>query len=31
MARVNSTWLRGLFVLVLLWVAFEMLHKGWTS
>lgn len=31
MARVNSTWLRGLFVLVLLWVAFQMLHKGWTS
>lgn len=31
MTRVNSTWLRGLFVLVLLWVAVEMLRKGWTS
>ncbi|QSQ24909.1 sulfite exporter TauE/SafE family protein [Pyxidicoccus parkwayensis] len=31
MAKVNSTWLRGLFVLVLLWVAYEMLHKGWAS
>ncbi|MBZ4420055.1 sulfite exporter TauE/SafE family protein [Myxococcus sp. RHSTA-1-4] len=31
MARVNSTWLRGLFVAVLLWVAWEMLHKGWVS
>lgn len=30
MARVNSTWLRGLFVGVLLWVAWEMLRKGWT-
>jgi uncharacterized membrane protein YfcA len=29
MARVNSTWLRGLFVGVLLWVAWEMLRKGW--
>lgn len=29
MARVNSTWLRALFVGVLLWVAFEMLRKGW--
>jgi hypothetical protein len=31
MARVNSTWLRGLFVAVLLWVAYEMLSKGWAS
>ncbi|ABF87353.1 putative membrane protein [Myxococcus xanthus DK 1622] len=31
MARVNSTWLRALFVGVLLWVAFEMLRKGWAS
>ncbi len=31
MARVNNTWLRGLFVLVLLWVAVEMLRKGWVS
>ncbi|WP_434348351.1 sulfite exporter TauE/SafE family protein [Myxococcus virescens] len=31
MARVNSTWLRALFVGVLLWVAFEMLCKGWAS
>ncbi|MFP2910717.1 sulfite exporter TauE/SafE family protein [Pyxidicoccus sp. 3LFB2] len=31
MARVNSTWLRGLFVLVLLWVAYAMLSKGWAS
>jgi hypothetical protein len=31
MARVNSTWLRGLLVLVLLWVAVEMLRKGWAS
>ncbi|AKQ65196.1 Arginine/ornithine antiporter ArcD [Myxococcus hansupus] len=29
MARVNSTWLRALFVGVLLWVSFEMLRKGW--
>ncbi|MBL0697231.1 sulfite exporter TauE/SafE family protein [Comamonas sp. JC664] len=29
MGRVNSTWLRALFVGVLLWVAFEMLRKGW--
>ncbi|NOJ78497.1 sulfite exporter TauE/SafE family protein [Myxococcus xanthus] len=31
MARVNSTWLRALFVGVLLWVALEMLRKGWAS
>lgn len=31
MAKVNSTWLRGLFVLVLLWVAYEMLRKGWAQ
>ncbi|WP_164001316.1 sulfite exporter TauE/SafE family protein [Pyxidicoccus caerfyrddinensis] len=31
MARMNSTWLRGLFVFVLLWVAYEMLLKGWVS
>ena len=31
MARVNNTWLRGLFVVVLLWVAVEMLRKGWAS
>ncbi|GEN08052.1 hypothetical protein SAMN05443572_106526 [Myxococcus fulvus] len=31
MARVNAAWLRALFVGVLLWVAFEMLRKGWTS
>ncbi len=29
MARVTGTWLRALFVGVLLWVAFEMLRKGW--
>jgi uncharacterized membrane protein YfcA len=29
LSKLKSTWLRGLFVLVLLWVAFEMLHKGW--
>ncbi|NTX08488.1 sulfite exporter TauE/SafE family protein [Myxococcus sp. CA051A] len=31
MARVNASWLRALFVGVLLWVAFEMLRKGWSS
>lgn len=31
MTRVNAVWLRALFVGVLLWVAFEMLRKGWTS
>jgi uncharacterized membrane protein YfcA len=31
MGRVNTTWLRGLFVAVLLWVAYEMLRKGWVS
>jgi uncharacterized protein len=29
LSRIKSTWLRGLFVLVLLWVAVEMLRKGW--
>jgi uncharacterized membrane protein YfcA len=29
LSKIKSTWLRGLFVLVLLWVAFEMLRKGW--
>ncbi|MCP3101461.1 sulfite exporter TauE/SafE family protein [Myxococcus sp. K15C18031901] len=31
MGRVNALWLRALFVGVLLWVAFEMLRKGWMS
>ncbi|MCE9672909.1 sulfite exporter TauE/SafE family protein [Myxococcus stipitatus] len=31
MGRVNALWLRALFVGVLLWVAFEMLRKGWAS
>ncbi|NVJ28241.1 sulfite exporter TauE/SafE family protein, partial [Myxococcus sp. AM011] len=31
MAKVNASWLRALFVCVLLWVAFEMLRKGWSS
>ncbi|MFL5350965.1 MAG: sulfite exporter TauE/SafE family protein [Hyalangium sp.] len=29
LSKIKSTWLRGLFVLVLLWVSFEMLRKGW--
>lgn len=29
LSKIKSGWLRGLFVLVLLWVAFEMLRKGW--
>ncbi|WP_224364874.1 sulfite exporter TauE/SafE family protein [Hyalangium versicolor] len=29
LSKLKSSWLRGLFVLVLLWVAFEMLRKGW--
>jgi uncharacterized protein len=29
LSKIKSTWLRGLFVLVLLWVSFEMLQKGW--
>ncbi len=29
LSKIKSTWLRGLFVFVLLWVAFEMLRKGW--
>ncbi|HEX5745969.1 MAG TPA: sulfite exporter TauE/SafE family protein [Archangium sp.] len=28
LSKVKSTWLRGLFVLVLLWVAIQMLRKG---
>ncbi|MCP3169104.1 sulfite exporter TauE/SafE family protein [Myxococcus qinghaiensis] len=31
MAKVNASWLRALFVCLLLWVALEMLRKGWTS
>lgn len=31
MAKVNASRLRALFVCVLLWVAFEMLRKGWSS
>lgn len=29
LSKIKSTWLRGLFVLVLLWVSYEMLRKGW--
>jgi len=31
MAKMNASWLRALFVCLLLWVAFEMLRKGWSS
>ncbi len=31
LGKIRSTWLRALFVDVLLWVAFEMLRKGWRA